>query len=515
MAGTHLRVKEEGSSGWAAAYWLWLGLALLAFLLGLAVRLYDLTDPPLDFHPTRQLHSALIARGMYYQNLDDIPDWQRERAVDQWKAEGLIEPQIMERLTAFTYRFVGAPMLWVARLWAIFFWAVGGICLYFLARDLIGLQGASVAVTFFMLWPYAAIASRAFQPESLSVASFILALWLTNRWLHNPSILHAIAAGLTCGIAIYIKVTIVFLLAPAIAGLLLSTFSLKSALKNNQIWLIALLSIFPYAIYHLYGVYALNLLGEQYSLRFFPNLWLDPPFYLRWIGEMNSVIGLELFLLAFGAGLLLTKKQTFGMFVGFFVGYILYGFVFSYHISTHDYYHLPLMVPISLGLGIAFQTLFDAAFRRKRNIFHCVVIVSFLITFMILKAWDVRVTLKRNDYRAEPAFWESLGESLGHNAHVTGLLADYGYRLAYWGWITPSPWPSLQDIGLRKLAGEEFVFKEVVSSALQNQDFFVVTEMQEFEAQPELAQYLNDHYVKITESPSLIIFDLNQIKEGW
>ena len=78
MAGNHLKVKEEGSSGCVAAYWLWLGLALLAFLLGLAVRLYDLTDPPLDFHPTRQLHSALIARGMYYQNLDDIPDWQRE-----------------------------------------------------------------------------------------------------------------------------------------------------------------------------------------------------------------------------------------------------------------------------------------------------------------------------------------------------------------------------------------------------------------------------------------------------
>ena len=111
MAGNHLRVKEEGGSCWVAAYWLWLGLSLLAFLLGLAVRLYDITDPPLDFHPTRQLHSALIARGMYYQNLDDIPDWQRERAVDQWKAEGLIEPQIMEHLTAFTYRIIGAPKL--------------------------------------------------------------------------------------------------------------------------------------------------------------------------------------------------------------------------------------------------------------------------------------------------------------------------------------------------------------------------------------------------------------------
>ncbi|HEY5574635.1 MAG TPA: hypothetical protein VIK64_16560, partial [Anaerolineales bacterium] len=47
--------------------WL-LGLVLLtAFSLGLALRLYDLTDPPLDFHPTRQLRVAIITRGIYYK----------------------------------------------------------------------------------------------------------------------------------------------------------------------------------------------------------------------------------------------------------------------------------------------------------------------------------------------------------------------------------------------------------------------------------------------------------------
>jgi hypothetical protein len=61
---------------------------------GIAVRIYDLQDAPLDFHPTRQLHSALMARGMYYSinpNLD-IPDWQRQTAIQQWKLEGLVEP---------------------------------------------------------------------------------------------------------------------------------------------------------------------------------------------------------------------------------------------------------------------------------------------------------------------------------------------------------------------------------------------------------------------------------------
>ena len=75
--------------------WMLFAALALIFGLGLAVRLYDLGDAPLDFHPTRQLHSMLMARGMAYQSLPDVPDWQREMSYQQWKKEGLIEPPVM------------------------------------------------------------------------------------------------------------------------------------------------------------------------------------------------------------------------------------------------------------------------------------------------------------------------------------------------------------------------------------------------------------------------------------
>lgn len=65
---------------------IWALLALLLVGLGLVVRLYDLSDPPLDFHPTRQLHSLIMARGMYFETAPGIPAWQRERAVEMWRA---------------------------------------------------------------------------------------------------------------------------------------------------------------------------------------------------------------------------------------------------------------------------------------------------------------------------------------------------------------------------------------------------------------------------------------------
>lgn len=490
-------------------HWLWKTLILLAIILGLVVRFYDLTDTPLDFHSTRQLHSALIARGMYYQTLEDAPEWQRERAVSQWKAEGLIEPQIMQRLTAYTYRLIGSPQLWVARLWSIFFWALGGIFLFFLARDIAGLKGAALVIVFYMLWPYAAVASRAFQPESLMIAFIILGLWLSFRWVQKPTVLRALSAGLACGIAIYIKSIAVFFLAPAVAGLVLSTFSLKSAVKNMQVWIVVLLSILPYALYHFYGVYVLGLLGEQYALRFFPNLWVDPTFYLRWIGGMNHVIGLELFLLAFGGALVLSKKQVSGMFIGLFVGYLIYGFAFSYHISTHDYYHLPLMIPVSLGLGLVFKTLVNAIHENKKPLSR-VVLVLFILVFMVLKAWDIRVTLKRSDYRSEPAFWENLGEELGRDARVTGLISDYGYRLAYWGWMTVEPWLQTTDINVRELAGAEIDLQQELERRLGENDYFVVTLMGEYNNQPLLKEYLESNYPMIIDRESVIVFDLRK-----
>lgn len=507
MARDRKSSTETRSGLLPANHWVWIGLILLAFLLGLAARIYDLTDFPLDFHPTRQLHSALIARGMFYQDQTDSPEWQRDRAVSQWKAEGLIEPQIMQRLTAFIYRLIGAPELWAARLWAIFFWMLGGIFLVFLARDIAGWPGAALAIVFYMLWPYAAVASRAFQPESLSVASLILALWLSYRWIKEPTMKKTLTAGLACGIAIYIKSTVVFLLAPAVAGLILTTYSLRSAVKNLQVWLVAGLAILPYAVYHIYGVNILGLLGEQYALRFFPNLWIDLTWYLRWIGEMNHVIPLEIFLLSFGGALVLSKKPAFGMFIGLFIGYILYGFVFSYHVSTHDYYHLPLMAPVSLGLGIVFKVVIDAI-HENRKVFSMAAIILFIVGFMALKAWDVRVTLKRSDYRSEPAFWANLGEELGRDVRATGLMTDYGYRLAYWGWLTVEPWLGTADINVRELAGAEIDLQQELERRLGENDYFVVTQFGEYNNQPLLKEYLEENYPLVIDREDVIVFDL-------
>ena len=162
-----------------ALYWT---VVLLLFVGSLAIRLYDIDDLPLDFHPTRQLFSALKARGIYAQSQPNLPDWQREIAIRQWKKEATIEPEIVEHLAAWTYRLVGEENLLYPRVYSILFWELGGLFLFLAARRLVSQNGALLTLAFYLYLPYGIFASRSFQPDPLMVALLSAFIWAFFAW---------------------------------------------------------------------------------------------------------------------------------------------------------------------------------------------------------------------------------------------------------------------------------------------------------------------------------------------
>ncbi|MCX8062713.1 MAG: hypothetical protein N3D16_09025, partial [Anaerolineales bacterium] len=86
---------------------------LILLVLGALLRFYDLTDPPLDYHPSRQLRGAIIARSIYYQILPDADPQKRELAISIARSTGRFEAPILETLSAYTYRLLGSEQLWV------------------------------------------------------------------------------------------------------------------------------------------------------------------------------------------------------------------------------------------------------------------------------------------------------------------------------------------------------------------------------------------------------------------
>jgi len=492
-------------------------LLILLLGLGFAIRVYDLTDLPLDFHPTRQLLSLIKARGMYYQGRSDVPELQRQFAVQQWKSKAEIEPEIVERLTAFTYRFTG-EQVWVGRLYSILFWLIGGLFLYFLARDLVSEEGGLAVLAFYLFLPYAVFASRSFQPDPLMVTFIIAFWWAVNRWAALTSSplpqgegqrvrewQWAILAGLLGGLAILIKFSAVFFVLGGGLGAALSALSLKDVIRRPQVWTMALLGVLPGAAYFVYGVYIAGFLGQQFSGRFIPSLLVSPTFYLNWLSTLNHVMGLG-FALAL-LGIFFFRRR--GFILGLWGAYFAYGLYFDYHIWSHDYYNLPLLPLAALSLSpLGAWMLGHLAESTSGSRWMRGLSVAVLVLGLVSVLWDVRSTLKSVDYRPQASMWESISQMLGPDARVVALTQDYGSRLAYWGWLDSAQWPVAGDLSYHEdLRGAQADFDERFKNLASKRDFFLVTLPDELKAQPMLKERLAQYPI-FAEGDGYVIYDL-------
>lgn len=501
----------HGDSGWLSGVML-----ILMFAMGSAIRLYDLTDPPLDFHPTRQLHSAIIARGFYYRLLPDAQEWQQQKAEEQLASHRWIEPPIFEGLVALTYRLIGSEQLWVARLYAILFWLVGGVALYRLASEMTSSKGAMIALAYYLFLPFGIIGSRSFQPDPLMVMWLIWSLWSLCRWYRNPTWRSALYAGLCMGWALLVKAVALFPLLIVAGFLFWVGKGLRNAIRDAQVWTILGLGLMPMVIYHLYGVYISGALASQFEGRFFPQMWLEPAFYVRWVDSATRVAGFGAILVGLLGVWLYAQRWQRALVAGLWIGYLLYGLAFPYHITTHSYYHLWLIVVVALSLAsvadLAMTRLVSLYGLQQSNFRTGLLLLGLLSFGILVEVWSVRVELARQDYRQEPAYWQEIASQMGREASVVALTHDYGDRLAYYGWITPQVWlPKGHLEGYRELRGGAAInVRALFEEMTLGKDFFLVTLLNQFDAQPELKRLLYENYAIYAKGDGYILFDLRK-----
>lgn len=483
-------------------------LALL-FLLALGIRLFDLTDPPTDFHPTRQWRAALIARGMYYQALESAPDPERSIAVAQWHGEAVIEPPVLEWMASRLYLLAGGEQLWFARLLSAVFWLLGGAAVFLLARDLSGAGGGLAALAYFFFLPYAMLASRSFQPDPLMVALMAWAFLFLHRWAIRPSLPHAIGAGAFAGLAILVKAVAVFPLGMAAVTTVLAACGFRKALRDRQVWTIAALSLLPGAAYYVNGLFLAGFMKGQGSYRFFVQMWADPAFYIRWVEMATDICGLTVLLAGLAGIFLVRERRGQALLAGMWLGYLVYGFVFPYHFITHDYYQLPLIAIAAVSLAPAAGALLDLLGQGTPRRLGTVFVTVLALGVILFKAWDTRVILLRQDYRSQPAEWSRFRDLVPPGASVLALSQAYGYLLAYYGWLNVEPWLTESDLDLRTLSGqtEESVQARQLEQ-LAGAEYFVITNFNEFDRQPALQRALYDNFPVYREGQGYLIFDL-------
>lgn len=484
---------------------------LLVFVAALGIRLYDLDDLPLDFHPTRQLFSMFKARGMYYAMNPGLPEWQREIAAVQFSQSAIIEPPVLEGLVALSYNLVGREELAIPRIYSSLFWVAGGVFVFLLARRMTNDDAAFVSLLLYLFLPYGVYASRSFQPDPLMTTLLAASAWALWRWQEEATQKWAITAGLLMGAAIFVKNVMVFPLGLAALALVLER-GLKQSLKDRQTWLVAALAMLPVALFTLYGLLVAGFLGGQFGLRFFPNLWGELAFYLRWKGQWEYVFGFGTVVMAF-IGLLLLRGRGFALLAGLWLGYFIYGMTFAYHIITHDYYHLPFIPLVALGLAPAAQALFGAAASLSHEKLLRPALGVLFALMVGLNLWAARVELARQDFRGDAAYWQGIGEVLGPSPLPVAIIAqDYGGRLAYWGWQPVQSWYTDGDLAIRELAGIEIDPSASFEDLLAGKRFFVAAQLERFNEQTAIRDYLYENYPVYAEGKGYLIFDLQGSK---
>jgi len=485
-------------------FWV-LGVLLFA---GLGIRLYDLTDPPLDFHSTRQMLSLSKARGMYYQTRTDVPAEQRAFAIRQWKSGASVEPTFFERVVAFTYQFTGEKT-WVARIYSSLFWVIGAVFIFMLAREFTSINGAFGATAFFLFLPYAVYASRSFQPDPLMVTLVIIFWWAVFRWAKQPpSYKWAVIAGLFGGFAIFIKLSAAFFVIAGGLGAVLGREPLRELVRRPQAYVMSVLGIIPGAAYIVYGICFAGYLGQQFGGRFIPALFLDPSYYLGWMGMINLVMGGMPLLFGLLGFYFVRERSAFRFLLGLWAGYAFFGLYFNYHISTHDYYSLLLIPIVALSLGPLFDFLSSAV--TKTTLYQRAKAIPILLIFMglFLVIWNTRAVMKFDNYRQEPDRWIEISRLVGRDARLIALSQDYGMRLAYWAWRSTVVWPSSGDIYYHENRGADFEFEKSIEKLTSKKDYFLVTDFEELGRQPRLKEWLQSETCIAFSGDGFIIYDL-------
>lgn len=481
---------------------------MLLLVGGFLVRLIDLKDPPLDYHPTRQLRAAIISRSIFLKINPDADPEIADYATDPMLYDYVTrrEPPVTETVVALIYLIMGREVLWVSRIVTAVFWCLGGVGLYLLVKRLTTRDAGLISLGFYLFNPFGVIGSRSFQPESLMVACMIWALLLFLIWLEKHSWKFTILTGLMLGFTIFVKPNPLFILVPVFGILLLSSYPLKNLVKNPQIWTIIGLSLVLPVIYY----FIINPAAGG----FLDNFWLDIKsiiptrrYFMGWGSIITDIIPFAVLILAL-TGILLFDKQARLLGIGMWIGYIILGIFVPHHIYTHNYYSIILVPMTAICLAQVAQIIAERA-SQKRWVWK-VLLVGLALIALAYPTWNVYKDLHEKDYRGEPGGWEKVAEALPQDQRVIALTHNYGYNLAYFGHRMVANWPYVGDLNLQAVRGINGAedFDAFFDGMTDSFDLFLVTHFGELNAQSQLMEKLSELPV-YSEGDGYMLYDLS------
>ncbi|MCZ2121112.1 MAG: glycosyltransferase family 39 protein [Anaerolineales bacterium] len=481
----------------------WFATFIILLALGGVLRLLDITDPPLDFQPSRQLRNSLVARDIYYSLLPTATDEEKTLTKQFASSVGQYEPPIIESIVAVSYFIAGGETIVVARIWETFFWLLAGVALFDLMRRASSPWAALIGLAYYLILPFSVQASRSFQPDPLMTSAFALGVYFLYRWSEEQAWKWAIWAGVFLGLATLVKIVIAFFVGGAAVALVLFTLG-RDFWKSKQVWAMALIMILPALLYYVF-------LHHGRSTEYFfawtvtlIQLITSADFYTKWLAFIGSLFGLTVIFLSV-AGALIAMPRMRWLLISLWIGYLLYGLTLPFQMYTHSYYHIQLIPIIALGLAVVANPLVGSV--TSLGGVRSASFVALIVAVFGYQAWIARSVLVAENFRHEPAVWKNIGAQIPTAGETIALTQDYGFRVMLWGWKPVELWPLVT--GLSEIKKGEKDFSAEFADLTKDKAYFLVTAFGQLDKQPGLKKIL-DTLPLLSAGDGYVLYDLRK-----
>jgi hypothetical protein len=483
------------------------------FVVALGIRLYHINEPPLNFHAVRQYHSLLIARGYYYETIDDIPEWKRQVVRTSMQRREIWEPHIMESLVSLAYRIIGGEHYWIPRLLSSVFWLIGGGFLLLIALKIADANAAVFSTAFYLFLPFGVVASRSFQPDPLMVTALLVSVFAILKYYEQPSVSRLLIAASVSGLAICVKFVSLFAICGVFVSVGICTLGLRRFTANTRTLLFAVASVLPALIFYSYRILvSKSLLGVAQG-DILPRLILYVSFWKGWLSQIGAVVGYTAFIAGLLGILMFRDGLPRALLMGLWTGYLAFGLVFTYTIHTHDYWNLQLIPIVALSLGPVVALVINRLLDSHKTWYWRTAIGAIAALALILSIGTSQGRLSNAGFERKVTIAQEIGARVRHSTDIVYLSGDYGLPLEYHGELSGKPWPLTSDLEWERLVGLNSPNAQErynTRFAKDLPEYFIVENLREFEQQPDLKQFLRAHYPKLAENHEYVIFDLRR-----
>jgi hypothetical protein len=499
------------------------------FVAAFGLRLYGISQLPVEFNSLRHYHGALLARGFY--------EWLLSGDLKTVPPDGIIEPPILELVASFAYLIIGGEHLWIPQLLSVLFWMVGGIFLYLIAKRIVSPNAAVFPVFFYLYLPYSVLESRAIMPDPLMIMVLVISVFTILRYHEQPSTRRLMVAAIAASLAIFVKPGIcLFPVFGAFVSLAVYREGVRRSLISLHFLVFAVLSILPTGLYYLYGTFLAGFLRGQASQKVVPQLLLETSFWEGWLINVWAVLGYVALLGALFGILLLRKGLPRALMIGLWSGYFLFGLTFTSHIATHDYYSLQLIPIVALSLGLLADLVLKGLRQTVNNIgqlgwrgYGRGIVLALSISVLVLSAVGNRQTsayssswmTAQQDRAADyVATFQEIGEVVNHSRRTLVLFGgsqsggpNYGFALMYHGHLLGETWPYPTHKGDRQELKRGISTEELFSRRFRKHspEYFIISKgWWEREETKGLRTFLTENFPVAAQGDTYVVFDLRR-----